>query len=179
MRRNNMTTLHLRKSSDRSRLRLAFPLIPLALCCFALSATAQGVIPAPDGGYAGGNTASNINLPEQNIVTSTPFQPGAATHETRADPEAALRFPNANQIAPEIELVSSAPPTRSSFMATWDNVTGATGYLLDVSTSSTFSSYVEGYHDWDVGNGTGRVVTGLNSDTTYYYRVRPYTVTVP
>jgi len=173
-----MTTLHLRKSSGRSPLRLAFLLIPLALFCFALSPMAQGVSPAPDGGYAGGNTAGNINLPEQNIVSSTPFQPGAATHETRADPEAALRFPNANEIAPEIELVSSAPPTRSSFMANWDNVTGATGYLLDVSTSSTFSSYVEGYHDLDVGNVTGRVVTGLNSDTTYYYRVCPYTATV-
>jgi hypothetical protein len=179
MRRNNMTTLHLRKSIGRSPLRLAFLLITLTPCCFALSATAQGVSPAPDGGYAGGNTAGNINLPEQSIVSSTPFQPGAATHETRADPEAALRFPNANEIAPEIELVSSAPPTRSSFMATWDNVTGATGYALDVSTSSTFSSFVEGYHDLDVGNVTGRVVTGLNSGTTYYYRVRPYSATAP
>ena len=174
MRRNDTTTLHSRKSIDRSPLRLAFLLITLALRCFAPSATAQGVSPEPDGGYAGGKMAGNINLPEQNIVSSTPFQFGAATHETRADPEAGLRFPNANEIAPEIELVSSAPPTRSSFMATWDNVTGATDYLLDVSKSSTFDNYVEGYHDLDVGNVTGRVVTGLNPGTTYYYRVRPY-----
>jgi hypothetical protein len=177
MRRKNMTTLHLRKSSGRSALRLAFLLIPLALFCFALSPTAQGVSPAPDGGYAGGNTAGNINLPEQNIVSSTPFQPGAATHETRADSEAALQFPNASEITAEIETVPSTPPTRSSFIATWDNVTGATDYLLDVSTSSSFSSYAEGYHDLDVGNVTGRVVTGLNPGTTYYYRVRPYTAT--
>ena len=60
-------------------------------------------------------------------------------------------------------------------MATWDSVSGAKGYLLDVSTSNSFSSYVDGYHGLDVGNVNGRAVTGLNPGTTYYYRVRPYT----
>ena len=60
-------------------------------------------------------------------------------------------------------------------MASWDNVAGATGYLLDVSTSASFSDYVDRYHDLDVGNVTGLVVTGLTPGTTYYYRVRPYT----
>jgi hypothetical protein len=38
-----MTTLHLRKSIDRSPLRLGFFLIPLTLVCFALSPTARAV----------------------------------------------------------------------------------------------------------------------------------------
>jgi hypothetical protein len=59
-------------------------------------------------------------------------------------------------------------------MATWKPISGAKGYLLDVSTSSAFDNHVNGYHDLDVGNATGRVVTGLNRGTTYYYRVRPY-----
>ena len=62
-------------------------------------------------------------------------------------------------------------------MASWQPVSGAKGYLLDVSTSNTFDSYVDGYHDLDVGDATGRVVTGLNRGTTYYYRVRAYDVT--
>ena len=62
-------------------------------------------------------------------------------------------------------------------MASWQPVSGANGYLLDVSTSNTFDSYVDGYHDLDVGDATGRVVTGLNRGTTYYYRVRAYDVT--
>ena len=74
-----------------------------------------------------------------------------------------------------LKLFRRQPPTRSSFMATWDSVSGAKGYLLDVSTSNSFSSYVDGYHDLDVGNVNGRAVTGLNPGTTYYYRVRPYT----
>ena len=59
-------------------------------------------------------------------------------------------------------------------MAGWDKVSGATGYRLDVSTNSSFISYVNGYQDLDVGNATGQVVTGLSQGTTYYYRVRAY-----
>jgi hypothetical protein len=45
--------------------------------------------------------------------------------------------------------------------------------------SNSFTSFVDGYHDLDVGNVTGRVVTGLNPGTTYYYRVRPYIAAGP
>ncbi|MFL6504064.1 MAG: NF038122 family metalloprotease, partial [Candidatus Udaeobacter sp.] len=59
-------------------------------------------------------------------------------------------------------------------MATWLGVSSAKGYLLDVSTSNSFDTFVDGYHELDVHNVTGRVVTGLNRGTTYYYRVRAY-----
>src|SRR5204862_6491796 len=86
-----------------------------------------------------------------------------------------IEFPNADEVTARIETVSSSAPTRSSFMATWPSVGGAKGYFLDVSTSNSFSSYVNGYHDLDVGNVNGRAVTGLSPGTTYYYRARPYT----
>jgi len=117
--------------------------------------------------------AGDRNLSEYNVVSPGPpaFQPGVGTHESQADIEGALALTDdaGNAL---VEAVSSAPPTRSSFMATWQTIAGTNGYLLDVSTSSSFSTYVEGYHDLDVGNVTGRVVTGLNPGTTYYYRVR-------
>ncbi len=120
--------------------------------------------------------ASAGNLPEQTTISPASLQPSAATHETAGGGlQELIEFRNANEITPPIETVSSAPPTRSSFMATWDSVSGAKGYLLDVSTSNSFSSYVDGYHGLDVGNVNGRAVTGLNPGTTYYYRVRPYT----
>ena len=121
----------------------------------------------------------NINLPAQMIASPTPFHPGAATHETRADSQTALQFPDASEISTGIETVSSAPSTRSSIMAIWKSVSGAKGYLLDVSTSSAFSSYLDGHHGLDVGNVIGRVVTGLSAGTTYFYRVRPYSDTGP
>src|SRR6266571_2509187 len=57
----NLTTTisPLRNSIQRSPWRRSFLLIPLVLVCLALSPTpnAFGVSPAPDGGYAGNNTA--------------------------------------------------------------------------------------------------------------------------
>src|SRR5205085_6603727 len=63
-------------------------------------------------------------------------------------------------------------PTKSSFMARWNAISGATGYRLDVSTSSSFSDYVAGYEGLRVGPATTSwVVTRLAPGTTYYYRV--------
>ena len=112
--------------------------------------------------------------PEQHIVFPPSFRPEVTTHETQTDRQSILQSADARETAAELDAVSSAPPTRSSFMAKWANVSGANGYLLDVSTTESFDNYVEGYHDLDVANVAGRVVTGLNPGTTYYYRVRPY-----
>ena len=119
--------------------------------------------------------AAASNLPKENIISPASLQPSAVTHETRAELQEVIEFPSANEVTPPIETVSSAPPTRGSFMATWDSVSDAKGYLLDVSTNNSFSSYVDGYNGLDVGNVNGRAVTGLNPGTTYYYRVRSYT----
>ncbi len=122
--------------------------------------------------------AAGIRLSGQ---TSAPevqrFKAEAGVHEAHAQLERSFQLLNRSELSPEGEPVSPPPPTRSSFMATWKRVSGAKGYLLDVSTSSAFDSYVGGYHDLDVGYATGRVVTGLNLGTTYYYRVRAYDVT--
>ena len=64
--------------------------------------------------------------------------------------------------------------TFSSFIAHWSSVPGATGYRLDVATNNSFTIYVPGYQNLDVGNVTSSPVTGLSAHTTYYYRVRAY-----
>ena len=128
--------------------------------------------------------AGNVNLGAQNDVrTAKPsgaaFETSIRTHESRADPQGGHQVPPANEITTGIESASWTPSTRSSLMTTWNSVSGAKGYLLDVSTSSSFDNYVDGYHDMDVGNVSGRVVTALRVGATYYYRVRPYTTTGP
>jgi chitodextrinase len=62
--------------------------------------------------------------------------------------------------------------TSSSFTANWSSVSGASSYLLDVSSNSAFTSYVSGYQSLSVGNVLSRGVTGLSANTIYYYRVR-------
>jgi Fibronectin type III domain/FG-GAP-like repeat len=123
-----------------------------------------------------GNTSS----PGQNNTAGgwSPFEAGVATHETRIESQTALEFSGATEIPAEGEIEMPAP-TRGSFMASWESASNAIGYQLDVSTTNSFSSYVNGYHDLDVGNVTGRVVTGLNPGTTYYYRVRAYNASGP
>lgn len=71
--------------------------------------------------------------------------------------------------APNGNNASDITPT--SFTANWGSVPSATGYRLDVSTVSTFSSFVTGYNDLSV-TGTSQSMTGLSAGTTYYYRVR-------
>ena len=99
---------------------------------------------------------------------------GVKIHITRA----ARTLPQGSRaVSREAKIESvpiSVPPTRSTFMASWPSVTGATSYRLDVSTTSGFGSYVYGYRDLDVGANTSRIVTGLTPGTTYYYRVRAY-----
>jgi FG-GAP-like repeat len=118
--------------------------------------------------------------PGQNntAARSTAFEAGFATHETRIESQTAPEFPSVTEMPAQGEIEILAP-TRASFMASWNNASDAIGYLLDVSTNNSFSSYVKGYHNLDVGNVVGRVVTGLNPGTTYYYRVRAYNASVP
>jgi FG-GAP-like repeat len=119
--------------------------------------------------------ASNTNLPGQSHPpgASPAFQASVATHQTGVELQTAPGFQSTTEMAAQGEIEIPAP-TRSTFMASWPSVNGALGYMLDVSTSDSFSSYVDSYHDLDVGNVSARVVTGLNRGTTYYYRVRAY-----
>jgi hypothetical protein len=124
--------------------------------------------------------ASNTNLPGQNHFpgAAPTYQANIGTHESQTEIQTGPEFPEVSETTTRGEF-EMPPPTRGSFMARWDSVNGATGYLLDVSTSNSFSSYVDGYHDLDVGNVTARTVTRLSRGTTYYYRVRPYDANGP
>jgi hypothetical protein len=70
------------------------------------------------------------------------------------------------------------PATNSgctSFNANWSNSPGSDAYYLDVSTDAGFSSpsaYVSGYNNRNVGNVSTFYISGLDSNTTYFYRVR-------
>ena len=80
-----------------------------------------------------------------------------------------------------VDPVPSAPgtaapysPDCTQFTAQWAYTSYATKYFLDVSTNSSFSTFVTGYNNLDVGNVLNYTLTGLNPGTTYYYRVRAY-----
>jgi hypothetical protein len=104
-------------------------------------------------------------------ATATPT-PTVSPTATPTPTATATPTPAPTPVAPT--ATEATKVTANSFIAHWRSVSGATGYRLDVSTSSTFSNYVPGYQNLDVGNTTSRNVTGLSPRTNYYYRLRAY-----
>jgi pimeloyl-ACP methyl ester carboxylesterase len=82
-------------------------------------------------------------------------------------------LPAGTIVAPRAEPVSEV--TVNSFTAKWQTVSGAAGYRVDVSTTSSFSLFVSGYENLDVGNVATQLISGLRSGTMYFYRIRAYT----
>ncbi len=68
--------------------------------------------------------------------------------------------------------ISATQVLASSFRANWNPVNGAESYRVDVSTTASFSGFVEGYGDVEVVGGTQLLVEGLFPGDEYFYRVR-------
>ncbi len=85
-----------------------------------------------------------------------------------------MKFAPSNSVPPVPTAKPATGQALSAFTANWHSSSFAEGYRLDVSTNSGFSSYLAGYQDRDVGNVLSWSVSGLNSGTLFYYRVRAY-----
>ncbi len=59
----------------------------------------------------------------------------------------------------------------ASFEANWTAVPDATSYSIDVALDNAFGIIITGYNAKEIA-GTNTIVTGLDPNTTYYYRVR-------
>ena len=122
-------------------------------------------------GYANRNAGTGLGFPVTGLVAGTCYyyrarQENAAGVSANSDVMSAWTAP------PNPNANAASGITGNGFTANWSAATGATGYFLDVSTSSSFSSFVSGYNNLSVGNATSRSVTGLAEGSTYYYRVR-------
>jgi endo-1,4-beta-xylanase len=66
--------------------------------------------------------------------------------------------------------------TDNGFKAKWNYVSHSKSYLLDVSTTENFATFVSNYNSKEVTD-LNEVVVGLTGGTQYYYRVRAKTGT--
>jgi hypothetical protein len=124
-----------------------------------------------------GDWLSSTSCPQAKPYVQNAFVcPGQYSDVTASSPEGInLDVIGYNLIIPAAPTAKAATNvTKSGFTAHWSGVTGATSYRLDVSTSSTFSSYLSGYQNLDLGNVISRSVSGLSAGRSYYYRVRAH-----
>jgi len=83
-----------------------------------------------------------------------------------------------NYVASYAMVVPAATATTSqtttSFVANWTApaVGAVTSYVLDVATTASFANPVTGSPFSVASSATSKAVTGLNNNSTYYYRVR-------
>lgn len=109
--------------------------------------------------------------------STSQFRPEARRHISPVRPWQSWEANPSPELGAEMPLALpplKIAPTRSSFLAHWPAVPGATGYLIDISTSPRFDTYVPGYDQLDVGKVTSRIITHLRPGTRYYYRIVPY-----
>jgi len=131
------------------------------------------------------NFLAGYNNKDIGNVTSTPLtgltRSTAYFYRIRAYNVGGISIVTSNIIKTNTIGIPEAPVAQEasgiiqvSFTASWAVSTYANGYELDVSTSNTFSTFVTGFNNKDVGDLTSYSVTGLTANTTYYYRVRAY-----
>jgi sugar lactone lactonase YvrE len=129
-------------------------------------------------GFVNGETAAVLDTPPTASTTATANSPVGSYPiilSGGSDKNYVLMLQNGTLTVTFTPTANAGQGVISKgFTASWNSVSGVTGYKLDVSTSSAFSSFVGGYQNFDVGNSTSEVIAGLGSNTTYYYRVRAY-----
>ncbi|NMC37147.1 MAG: hypothetical protein GYA41_02355 [Bacteroidales bacterium] len=117
----------------------------------------------------GGSVTSYNGYQSANITWNTTSTSGSVTLFSNYGSTLVAAFNVSIFNPPSANAATNIAST--SFTANWSTVTSATSYRLDVSLSSSFSGFVSGYNNLTV-SGTSQSVTGLASNTTYYYRVR-------
>jgi uncharacterized protein YjiK len=129
-------------------------------------------------GFVNSETAAVLEAPPTASTTATADSPAGAYPITLTGGAAknyALTLQNGTLTVNWTPVAGTAGSVvGDKFTATWGHMSGATGYRLDVSTDNSFSSFVSGFQNLDVGNVTSETVSGLGANTTYYYRVCAY-----
>ncbi len=70
------------------------------------------------------------------------------------------------------ECLPATNITGNSFQANWRQIQRAENYLLDIATDENFNNYISGYQAFNTGQDTTHLVTNLDPDTEYFYRVK-------
>ena len=110
------------------------------------------------------DSGSSVPLPRIQLAAAVAQLSGGGGSEPPPPPTPAVLD------APTLNAATNI--TRTSFRISWAQVTGATGYRLDLATDSSFSRIL--INNADAGGATAVGISGLRRNTIYYVRVRAY-----
>jgi len=120
-----------------------------------------------------GNSSQNNFWTVKNLPTGDYYWSVQSIDNAFAGSEFATE--NSFNVIPDAPLALNATNiSPNSFTANWQFCDDVTGYIVDVDDNIDFSSPIAGYDSLDVGNVNLLTVTGLISNSLYYYRVRSY-----
>ena len=146
-------TLRLKNSVNLSPFWRGFRLIPLLLACFAFSTAARAVVPAPDGGYPGSNTAEGENALFS--LTSGTFNTAIGNNALFTNSTGSQ---NTATGAGALELnTTGSNNTADGFVALFSNTTGS---------NNTASGDAALLHNTTGNDNTAIGFTALESNTT-------------
>ncbi len=138
--------------------------------CWALTANPVATGSHTTDGSGTGTFTSSIT----GLTAATTYHVRAyATNSIGTSYGTDISFSTTGGAPPAPVAIAATSITGNSFTANWNASSGATSYRFDVSTSSSFGTFVTGYSNLTV-SATTKSVTGLAVSTTYYYRIRAY-----
>jgi hypothetical protein len=83
-----------------------------------------------------------------------------------------IAAPDANPAEPNHAPLRATEITANAISVEWDAVEGAASYRIDVATDEDFHHMVAGFNNEAVITSPDTVITGLDADHEYYWRVR-------
>jgi hypothetical protein len=116
--------------------------------------------------YANFTTGTSLLIPGLNVGTQYFFRVRANNSSGTSSNTVSMTYTLTN--APSI--LNTTDISENRFRANWGSVPGASGYSIDVSTTSDFASFVNSYQNRSV-TGSSEMVSNLGSGV-YYYRIR-------
>jgi hypothetical protein len=169
----NMNTL-VKSSIERPFLRSCLGLITVALGCFQLAGPARAVVPAPDGGYPGGNTAEgssallSLNTGQYNAAIGWLSLRSVTTGSFNTGVGAGTLFANTGD-------KNTATGAAALFSNATGNYNTATGFSALVSNTTGLLNTATGFTALDSnttgGSNTATGAAALGHNTTGSYNI--------